>query len=321
MAWPAQLGSLGIQYTIVWVGACNKAHPSSTQPACQQQPVSLAAPQGAAWSAGNLGSTDPRQFQYALHEADSFPRVSCGAVVPLCRSAFVTLSRHFQYARRESDSAGELSGRLAAAQRLIVLLCCCQGLAPLNPSTIQAVPPAPHAANDQPLHLSPFDRPQVDPPAGCQWESSWQVDHGPATDQDGWAYAPGAWAGRVWPAALPGCTACRLAACNLHLARNVLQVQVQLQPELVPIPCSASLSCIHSPALFRLQEPPLPAARWGAQAGPCRFRAAPPLGAAAAAGRPPTLPRRSRCSNGCGQGPGRCCGSGAAHHRGPSWQA
>ena len=37
---------------------------------------------------------------------------------------------------------------------------------------------------------------QVDPPAGWEWESGWQVDHGPATDQDGWAYAPG---GRAVP--------------------------------------------------------------------------------------------------------------------------
>lgn len=31
--------------------------------------------QGAAWSASNLGASDPRQFQYALHETDSFPKV------------------------------------------------------------------------------------------------------------------------------------------------------------------------------------------------------------------------------------------------------
>jgi hypothetical protein len=62
--------------------------------------------QGAAWSASNLASGDPRHFQYALHDTDSFPK--------------------------------------------------------------------------------------VDPPTGWEWESGWQVDHGPATDGDGWAYAPGA---------------------------------------------------------------------------------------------------------------------------------
>jgi hypothetical protein len=37
------------------------------------------------------------------------------------------------------------------------------------------------------VHVSP----QVEPPPGWEWESSWQVDHGPATDADGWAFAPG----------------------------------------------------------------------------------------------------------------------------------
>ncbi|KAL4858517.1 Vacuolar protein sorting-associated protein 13C [Chlorella vulgaris] len=32
--------------------------------------------------------------------------------------------------------------------------------------------------------------PQVDPPSGWEWESSWQIDHGPTTDGDGWAYGP-----------------------------------------------------------------------------------------------------------------------------------
>lgn len=32
---------------------------------------------------------------------------------------------------------------------------------------------------------------QVDPPAGWEWESGWETDHGPATDANGWAYGPG----------------------------------------------------------------------------------------------------------------------------------
>ncbi|KAL4447306.1 hypothetical protein ABPG77_007339, partial [Micractinium sp. CCAP 211/92] len=32
--------------------------------------------------------------------------------------------------------------------------------------------------------------PTVDPPRGWEWESSWQLDQGPSTDADGWAYAP-----------------------------------------------------------------------------------------------------------------------------------
>lgn len=32
---------------------------------------------------------------------------------------------------------------------------------------------------------------QVEPPPGWEWESTWQIDHGPATDADGWAYGPG----------------------------------------------------------------------------------------------------------------------------------
>ncbi|KAL4443584.1 hypothetical protein ABPG75_011321 [Micractinium tetrahymenae] len=32
--------------------------------------------------------------------------------------------------------------------------------------------------------------PKVDPPRGWEWESNWQLDHGPSTDADGWAYAP-----------------------------------------------------------------------------------------------------------------------------------
>ncbi len=40
-----------------------------------------------------------------------------------------------------------------------------------------------------------FLPPQADPPPGWEWEGSWHVDHGPATDADGWAYAPGVPAG------------------------------------------------------------------------------------------------------------------------------
>lgn len=44
--------------------------------------------QGAAWSASNLGASDPRQFQYALHETDSFPKVGswvlCCPHYPVC---------------------------------------------------------------------------------------------------------------------------------------------------------------------------------------------------------------------------------------------
>lgn len=42
------------------------------------------------------------------------------------------------------------------------------------------------------LPMSTVTPAQVDPPRGWEWESGWQLDHGPSTDADGWAYAPGA---------------------------------------------------------------------------------------------------------------------------------
>ena len=41
-------------------------------------------------------------------------------------------------------------------------------------------------------------RAQVDPPEGWEWESTWQIDRGPATDADGWVYGPGASAAGSW---------------------------------------------------------------------------------------------------------------------------
>jgi len=48
--------------------------------ACNESVLSYHPLQGASWSAANLGSGDPRHFQYALHETDSFPEVGGWAV-------------------------------------------------------------------------------------------------------------------------------------------------------------------------------------------------------------------------------------------------
>lgn len=78
------------------------------------------------------------------------------------------------------------------------------------------------------IRIPPYAVCQVDPPAGWEWESGWQVDHGPATDADGWAYAPGVWPAwsdlgccivqpYTWPS-MPACSSSLGATCGCTAA-------------------------------------------------------------------------------------------------------